>query len=350
MKEMQLPPPHRLFYLITLIGVSALLFLILRPFALTIFFSVVLAIVLHPLFAFINHRIHRETLASLLTILIALIVVGIPLYFIATQVAKESISVYQKIAVDDISFHALATHPASERLAQSIGLSSGEIAGELERFVKSVSGAFVSHAISFGAATADFFLKVAIALYLLFFLLRDDRKLYAYCAAIVPLEHATIESLSNRFSSTVRSIVKGTFVVAFMQGIVGALIFALAEVENPIMWGMLMGVFALIPAIGPFVVWLPAGLILLISNAIPQALIVLIGGSLIIGSIDNFLRPALVAREGGLPDALILLSILGGIASFGVAGVLAGPIIAALFLSVWESFGKESGKETLQTK
>ena len=121
----------QLWHLGVLLGVSALLFFVLQPFILTIFFAIVLAIALHPLFIFLKRHVVRETLASLLTILIALVGAGVPLYFIAAQVAEESIAVYQRVGAGTLSFSDITEHPTSQRLTHLLGFSPEDITSGL---------------------------------------------------------------------------------------------------------------------------------------------------------------------------------------------------------------------------
>ena len=130
---------------------------------------------------------------------------------------------------------------------------------------------------------------------------------------------------------------KGTFLISAIQGFIGGITFWALDIRAPILWGVVMGVFALIPAVGPAIVWLPAAIILLASGEVAKGLILIVIGAVVIGLVDNLLRPILVGRDARLPDYVILLTTLGGITVFGLSGVVIGPIIAALLFTVWTS-------------
>jgi predicted PurR-regulated permease PerM len=135
--------------------------------------------------------------------------------------------------------------------------------------------------------------------------------------------------------------VKGTLIVAGAQGALGVVLFYLAGIQTAVFWGVMMAVLSMLPAVGAALVWLPAGIVLLASGEVWQGLVVLLGGVFVISLIDNVLRPIVVGRDTKTPDYVILISTLGGIAAFGLAGFVAGPVIAALFLVLWEMFAEE---------
>ena len=151
--------------------------------------------------------------------------------------------------------------------------------------------------------------------------------------------------LFRKFASTTRATVKGTFLIALIQGALGGILFFAVGISAPFLWGSIMGVLSVIPAIGPGIIWLPAGIILLVSGSIWQGIFVLVAGGLVISLIDNALRPIFVGKDTEMPDFLILLSTFGGLSVFGITGFIIGPIIAAFFLSMWNMFEEEYKKD-----
>ncbi len=336
---------QRFLFVGTLLGVSALTLWVLWPFVMSIFWAVVLAIMLRPVFLWFLERVRRPALASLLTMLATLLVAGVPLYQVGMQAATEALDLYQRIGSDGISLSTVTEGSYAASLLESFGISGAEAEQRLTELAKNTISVVAEGAFSIGRATAGFLLKFGVMLYLLFFFLKDGARLGQYLERIIPLGDERERLLFARFASTTRAVVKGTLIVALVQGAVGALLFFVAGVGSPVLWGAIMAFCALIPAVGPFIVWLPAGIALLLMGSMWQGLVILLGGAFVIGSIDNILRPVLVGRDSEMPDALVLLAILGGIATFGIAGVIIGPVIAALFLSLWDSFGKEFSEE-----
>lgn len=138
---------------------------------------------------------------------------------------------------------------------------------------------------------------------------------------------------------------KGTFIIGIVQGTLGGLLFWAVGIKGAVIWGSLMTVLSIIPAVGSFLVWFPAGVILLFTGHIWQGVVVLVVGTAIISLVDNLLRPPLVGKDTEMPDVLVLLSTLGGLSLFGISGFIIGPIIAAFFLSMWNMFEEEHRKE-----
>lgn len=337
---------QRFLSLGVLAGVTALFAWLLWPFLMSVFWASVAAILLYPLFKKLRGTSQkRASAAAAVTMLIALIGVGLPLYVVGSLVVEESLVAYHAVAAGDINAQSVLQNPYVADTLVALGLNPAEVGAQVSAWVTHAASYIASQAVAISLATLSTLLSFGIMLYLLFFFLRDGERLLRYIERIIPLGNEREELLFKRFSSTTRAVVKGTLIVSIAQGFVGAILFLIAGVPNAALWGAVMALCATIPAVGPFIVWIPAGLLLLASGAIWQGVLVLVGGAVIIGSIDNVLRPILVGRDTEMPDALILLAILGGIATFGMAGIIIGPVIGALFLSIWDLFGKDFGEE-----
>jgi len=206
---------------------------------------------------------------------------------------------------------------------------------------KTASSWLGSQALTIGQNTFRVMVLSFVMLYILFFLLRDGPKLEKRLVEILPLGDVKERRLFKKFTSTTRATIKGTFVIAIIQGTIGGILFLIAGVGAPLLWGALMGVLSVIPAVGPAVIWIPVGILLLLSGSVWQGVLVLIGGAAIISLVDNILRPILVGKDTQMPDVVILLSTLGGLTLFGISGFIIGPIIAAFFLAMWQMFEEE---------
>ncbi|MGH8168605.1 MAG: AI-2E family transporter, partial [Woeseiaceae bacterium] len=200
------------------------------------------------------------------------------------------------------------------------------------------SGKWIAgNAVTIGQNALQFFLQLFVMLYLLFFFIKDGNAIMQSIAGIMPLDDELQQSLKTRFANVARATLKGTFLISAIQGFIGGVTFWALGLRAAILWGVVMALFALIPAVGPAIVWLPAAIVLLASGQVVKGLVLIAVGAVVIGLVDNILRPVLVGRDARLPDYVILLTTLGGIALFGLSGVLIGPIIAALFFTVWTS-------------
>jgi predicted PurR-regulated permease PerM len=175
-------------------------------------------------------------------------------------------------------------------------------------------------------------------LYLLFFLLRDGRALSKRIQDALPLPPKQERALFSKFTTVIRATIKGSVLVAALQGALGGVIFWLLGLHAPVLWGVVMGLLALLPAVGAAVIWVPAAIYLLAIGDVWQGVVLLIFGAFVIGLVDNILRPLLVGKDTKLPDYVVLISTLGGLATFGLNGFVLGPVIAAMFIASWDIF------------
>jgi predicted PurR-regulated permease PerM len=184
-------------------------------------------------------------------------------------------------------------------------------------------------------------------LYMLFFLLRDGASLSRSIREAVPLEAGIKRDLSDKFVTVIRATVKGNVVVALLQGALGGLIFWMLGIHAPVLWGTLMAFLSLLPAVGAALVWGPVAIYFLVTGAIWQGLVLIAFGVLVIGLVDNILRPVLVGKDTKMPDYVVLVSTLGGMALFGLNGFVIGPVVAAMFIAAWDLFAKARQAEKL---
>ena len=317
---------------------------LIQEYLIAIVWAIVLSVLFYPVYTRIRQWYRGNgTLASLTTVGVALLVVFLPLGAIGGIIATEALNLYGYVSQGNLAtlFTAIESLPFVDWIMTVSHVSFADIQTSLAGFLQSTSTTLASGALGAGAHVANFAAKTLVMLYLLFFLLKDGPGIGAQIMRYVPLGDEKEVFLFSRFSATTRAIVKGSLIVAIAQGAAGALLFWAAGIQNPILWGALMALCALIPAVGPAIVWVPAAFLLLFFGNIVGAVLVLAGGLIVISTLDNLLRPVLVGRDTGIPDALILLSVLGGLGTFGLTGLILGPVIAALFLALWELFEKD---------
>jgi predicted PurR-regulated permease PerM len=199
-----------------------------------------------------------------------------------------------------------------------------------------ISQFVASRALSIGQNTLRIAVYFFLMLYLLFFFLRDGRRIVDAAVRVLPLGDERERHLFHRFAQVSRATIKGTLVVGIVQGTIGGFMFSLVGIGSPVLWGVVMALLSILPAVGTALVWLPAAIMLIANGQLVAGIALIAVGALVMGLVDNILRPILVGRDTRMPDYLILLATLGGLVAFGLAGVVIGPIIAAFFLSVWE--------------
>jgi len=219
--------------------------------------------------------------------------------------------------------------PEREVILQKLGEIAGRIGGYL-----------VTGLASATRGTVTFIFQLCIMLYANYFFLRSGKETLAKIMYMVPLESDQESRLVARFVSVTRATLKGTLVIGIIQGTLAGLAFAVVGIEGAIFWGTIMAVLSIIPAVGAAIVWVPAVIYLLATSQLLAGIGLMVWCGIVVGSSDNILRPILVGKDTKMPDLLVLLSTLGGIGVYGALGVIIGPIIAALFLTVWELYGE----------
>jgi len=267
----------------------------------------------------------------------------IPALVIGSLVVDQAAGVYNQMRSGQINFAAYfqQVHDALptrlQRLLDSAGFGSFERAqAQISQAVGSSASTLARQAFSIGANAASFLLAFGVGLYVTFFLLRDGDRIGPAVVAALPLEPATAQRIADKFVAVVRATIKGSGVVALVQGALGAATFWIVGLPAALLWGMLMAIAALLPAVGPAIIWAPVAVYLLATGAIWQAAVVVASGVLVIGLADNVLRPILVGRDTGIPDWLVLVTTLGGIDLLGLSGIVVGPLAGALFITGWQ--------------
>ncbi|CAN7277368.1 AI-2E family transporter [Bradyrhizobium sp. LjRoot220] len=333
-------------FLLLLLAVSVAFGWILKPFYGAILWAIVAAVIFAPLNRQLLGRMGRRPgVAALATVLVVIAMVIIPLAMIAASLTQEASNLYGKVQSGEYDVARYIQRVFDALPAWATGL--------LERFNLNdlpavrdwlASGAMkggqaiAPQALSIGLNTFDFMIGLGIMLYLLFFLLRDGKALAERIKRFVPLRADQKAALFSRFADVVRATVKGGILVAIAQGTLGGLAFWFLGIHAPILWAVLMAFLSLLPAIGSSLVWVPVAIYLLASGAVWQGVSLILYGVLVIGLVDNLLRPFLIGKDAKLPDYVVLISTLGGIEVFGLNGFVIGPVIAAIFMVTWERF------------
>ena len=345
---MRNPEDKTLLLLVT--AVTLLFGWVLWPFSGAILWAGILAVLFGPLHRRIVRFVPRwPSLAALATLLVILLIVVLPLGVLIEATAREARDVYQGVRTGELrlDFDAQRLRETLPgwvvSLADRFGLPNTAALREKITATVMQSGEFLAgQAINLGQTTIGFLVSLFVMAYLLFFFLRDGQWIYSTIGRAVPLRGAQRDELSKGFTTAVRAIVKGSIVVALVQGALGGFIFWLLDIRAPLVWGAVMMVFSLLPVIGTGLIWGPAAVYLLATGALWQGLALIAFGVVIIGLVDNVLRPILIGQDTKIPDYVVLVSTLGGLAAFGANGFVIGPIIAAMFISLWAVFSANS--------
>ncbi|MCU6455187.1 AI-2E family transporter [Sphingomonas sp. A2-49] len=320
------------------------LMLVVSSFAGALLWAVLAAILFQSLFRWLLARWpgHRNRAAAT-TLLIILVAVIIPALAIAAMVIDQTAGVYARVQSGQIDFatYFQQMHDALPQWVQrpldrsglgSFDRAQARIAEGLRNSFRSIA----SQALSIGRNAAAFLLAFGVGLYVTYFLLRDGETLAPAIRDALPLERSVADRLLGKFVAVVRATVKGSVVVGLVQGALGAVTFWIVGLPAALLWGLLMALMSLLPAVGPAIVWVPVAAYLLATGAVWQAIVVVVSGVAVIGLADNILRPILVGRDTGIPDWLVLVTTLGGIEVAGLSGIVVGPLVAALFIAGWQ--------------
>jgi predicted PurR-regulated permease PerM len=331
-------------FLLLVIAVSLAFAWILWPYSGAVLWATVLAIVFAPVYRRLSRSMRQKrTLAALVTVAIIVMIVILPVTLITALLLQEGFSVYERIQSGELNigryfqqvFGALPGWLTD--LFDRFGLTNlGMMQERLSTGLMKTSQFLATQALNIGQNTFEFVIDLFIVLYLLFFLLRDGDGLTRRIRDAIPLYPEQQHDLFSKFITVIRATVKGNVVVAIVQGALGGVIFWFLGVQPAVLWAVLMALLSLLPAVGSALIWLPVAIYFLVTGAIWQGVVLIAFGVLVIGLVDNILRPILVGKDTKMPDYVVLISTLGGIAIFGLNGFVIGPVIAAMFMAIWD--------------
>ena len=336
---------NNLVLMILVFIISALFLSMIREFLMAILLAGIFSSMAQPAFRKIVRLLGgRLNVSSLLTLMLFSLVVLLPLTGLLGIITAQAVKVGQsvtpwvqeQIAEPGAFTEHLQKIPFYEEMLpyhDQIIRKAGELASRIS--------AFLVNSLSAGAVgTVNFIFMFFIFLYSSYFFLIDGRVLIDRILYYLPLEEREEKRLLERFTSVTRATLKGTAVIGILQGGLAGLAFAVVGIEAAVFWGTVMTVLSIIPAVGSALVWLPAAIILAIGGSYFKAIGLALFCGFVVGGLDNVLRPRLVGKDTQMHDLMIFFGTLGGIAMFGVIGFVVGPIIAALFVTVWDLYGE----------
>lgn len=336
------------FYVLLVVVTVAFLWLLV-PYYTAVLWAVILAILFFPLHKRLERFLGgRSTIAALLTVLLCICLVILPALAILASLVQEGTSLYQRISSNeiDLNAHLLRLQAVLPTFLDN-WLNSLTIGGFAELWAKLSSGvmeagqSIAGGVLSFGQNTLQFFISMGLMLYLLFFLFRDGASLGRMMRHSIPLSDDYTRQFLDKFAAVVRATVRGNVIIAIIQGTIGGISFWALGIEAALLWGVVMTFLSMLPAVGAAIVWIPAAIWLFLVGAWIKGIIMVVIGALVIGLVDNLLRPPLVGQGARLPDYVVLISTVGGISLFGISGFVIGPLIAALFISAWSLFTQQ---------
>jgi predicted PurR-regulated permease PerM len=335
---------HRISFYLLLFAVSVALCFVLAPFFSTILWGAILALMFQPVQRRLAVRFRRRrNLAALTTLLLCVVIVILPTLFVAGTLVQQIASAYAQVRSGsmDVSTHfnqiVHALPPSAQHLLARYDLT--DLAGLQQRLSASAAAAsqFLAHqALNLGQNTIQFVISFGVMLYLFFFLVRDAQEISLLVRDAIPLDETHKRHLLRKFTTVIRATVKGNVAVAVVQGTLGGFALWVVNIQGALLWGVVMALLSLLPAVGAALVWLPVAIYFIATGALAKGIGLALFGTFVIGTVDNVLRPVLVGKDTRLPDWVVLISTLGGMSMMGINGFVIGPLIAALFISCWD--------------
>lgn len=338
-------------FLVVAAAIIYLFYKLLSPFFVPLMWATVFAILFDAVYKKVLTRVKRPAVASLIVCLLIIILIIGPMTTVSIALFDQAASAVERISelrasgeIDRIWSQAAPWwNDLVERLSPYVDLRKLDLRSVFEGAVNWLGGFFVdqgSWLIGNISKAVFFFLLMIFTLYYFF---KDGAKIIDRIRGIMPFEPARTNKMFNELRGVINATMISGVVIALLQGFLGGLIFWIVGIKSALFWGAVMALLSIIPILGAFIIYLPAGVILMIAGEPVKGLIVILFGSVVVSQIDNFLRPYMVASGTQMHPLMLFLSMTGGITVFGLVGIVAGPLIAAAFVAILELFEYEIG-------
>jgi predicted PurR-regulated permease PerM len=342
-------PTKRIHVISFLVGLALIFLLvawILQPFVSILAFAIIITVLLYPVYKFFLARIKKPGIASIVTLLAMLIAVAIPLWLFGQVIYNEIVGLYERYNNGGL---ILDRNQIVASLPEQVRDLIADFSEELNNFVAQVTNQLFSSITTIVSNIASFVTAFFIFLFVVYYLLKDGSGIKQALLDVSPLERSQAIKLFNKLVSAVNGVVKGSFIIALIQGAVATVGFLIFGLPEPFLWGAVTVVASLVPMVGTALVIVPAVIFLAITGNSPQALGLAIWGAVAVGLADNFIVPKLIGGSIKLHPVLVLLSVIGGLQFFGILGFLIGPIIMAIFVAMVEMY-REDFKDYLSER
>lgn len=346
--------------LLALVAIISLLFVgMIAQFLMAILMAGLFSALTQPTFHWLTDRFGgNRYLAAAVNLLLLVLVVLLPLMLLAGIFIAQAVGVGKSLTPIAVQFvrepEAFLTWLQDLPFYGDVMVYENELKNRLVQSIEAAGGFLVGGISSVAIGTANVLFMALVFLYTFFFFQIDGHKVVHAILYYLPLEDRIERRLLTRFTLVTQAMIKGTLLIGLLQGALAGIAFAVGGIPHSVFWGTVMAVLSIVPGIGSAVVWVPASIVLIVQGNVAAGLGVMLFCALVVGSIDNLLRPVLVGKDTNMHELMIFFGTLGGLFTFGMAGLLIGPVIASLFLTVWEIYGEafsdvlpEVGDETV---
>ncbi|HLD14952.1 MAG TPA: AI-2E family transporter [Candidatus Nanoarchaeia archaeon] len=339
-EELDVKKHSRYIFLVMFILLLALSLYLLSPYLIALVSAMILTYIFYPLYSWVNRFIKNRDLSAFLLSALLILAITLPLLFAANTVVNESVQIFHRFNNIDLGIFA-------DKISEYFG---GNV--DLNFYIKELLNKF---SVSIAQQTSEFLLSlpsklivVFVMLFTMFYMFKDGKEWIQQLKDDFPLKTHYKENLARKFDSIIYAVLYGVVITAVIQGAVGALGLWIFNVNSPIIWGIVMTIFAMLPFVGPYLIWIPAAIIKLAEGDINNGIGLFLYGILIVSTIDNVLRPKLISQKAQIHPVIVLLGVLGGLKIFGLIGIIIGPLIlaiASVFIELY-ILEKKQGFET----
>jgi predicted PurR-regulated permease PerM len=329
------------FFLLVIAIFFYLFYRLMSPFFIPIAWAAVLVIIFYPAYKRLRTKFKSANLSSVVAcILIFIIIIGPAVYVLASLVDEASNAVrhlnefYREGKLDQLmSLDIPFLNAIKERLADYPELQEIDVETIIKDAIVKFSRAIGSTATSVLANITITIFQFFLVFFTMFFFFRDGDRIIAFLKRITPLKSNQIEPLYGHLHGVIQAMMYGGVVIALLQGLLCGLLFFFAGIPSPVMWGTVMAILAFIPVLGPYLVYVPTGMVLIFTGS-PITGVIVIAVGILISQLDNVLRPLMFKGRSKTHTLVLFFSIMGGIAMFGLLGIILGPLISAMFLTL----------------
>jgi predicted PurR-regulated permease PerM len=330
-----------LLVILTLLGYLS--FQIISPFLVPIAWAIVFSVVFYPIYAFISKYIKVKSIASSITVLIILVAIIVPITYMSFLLIGELEKFGDYTSSGGLEFvrdlfEKMKASPHFERLSSLMGEGNMPTSDQVLDNIKKIGGLLAEYLSIRITNIISAAINFLFMIFTIFFLFIDGPGFLTKVKDYMPFNEEQKTRLATQMKDMIVSTVYGGVIVAIIQGILGGFGFYVIGIDSPVIWGIAMSVMSFVPLLGTLSIWGPASIYLLSQGDYLHGIGLILFGTFVISMVDNILKPLIIGSRTKMPTIVIFFSVLGGIKAFGIIGLIMGPLIMAVFVSVFEIF------------
>ncbi len=329
------------FIVVLTLGLVYLFFALIRDLMVTVALAAIFSSLLYPFQEKLSRLLKgRHAAASMIVLFLSILVIGLPLFGLIAIAAREAIQISETVSpwlqqqmdkpVDQWMKAFLEQVPFYHELRAY----QANIAEGFSKLLQTIGASLTGILSAATTRTVEFFFKALVALYSAFFFLCGGKQMYRTVTGFLPLTKEEVSEMTDRMLVLIRATIKSLFIIGALQGALVGIAFWFLGIKAPVFWGIMAAALSAIPGVGAPLIWFPAVIYLIVIDRFGGAVILALWGVLVVGLVDNFLRPVIIGKDTKIPELLIFFAILGGLSLFGLAGFILGPAVVSLLISV----------------